>query len=592
MIDLYYAIFICKIQRNRMSVNLDSEWLRIEKYISPYWNSHTQGKSGVKKALQVVKNLFHIVSVKCSRAWHCCFSADKQSITNATAKDLAARAIAVIKLPPSGNTLDIVKNATLQVEEMCRRLKNRGAEPEAQEIEADLAAAREETAPEIERLEHQLIHDICDGKISKEGIDFSVVFNRLNTDPKNENSYSQWLLASCYEYGLGCEADPASAFRWYSAAAESGNPHAMNTLGVCYAEGIGVEKDLNKAIACYLKAEKDLSNDIIATNLAGCYEDIKDYDNALHWFDVAVERGHPEAASAKKTLLKEIKKEASRLRKGKHAEESIKLFTIAATHGDSRSMYWLGTANQLGIGMPKNEAAALKWYTLAAESGHVAAMERLFDSYRRGIGTDKNPDVALKWCRKYLESGGELIDPVYDLHRLEDDLLDSLMTKKSTEKPQCDLSNALKRYMNGGKEKLVSLLAYHRVGLGNEESLAKAVEIFKEGARKGIPDAELALGCLLYEGLGMPKNIQEAYGLFDRILARSDEEQSAAYFYQKIGKTEEAFDIFKHHAEAGYPGAMYNLGKCYETGSGIKEDQQQARMWFKKAIEAGYTREI
>ena len=50
---------------------------------------------------------------------------------------------------------------------------------------------------------------------------------------------------------------------------------------------------------------------------------------------------------------------------------------------------------------------------------------------------------------------------------------------------------------------------------------------------------------------------------------------------------EEAVRWYRRAAENGNAMAQYNLGNCYYTGTGIKEDKEEAVRWYRKAAEQG-----
>ena len=65
---------------------------------------------------------------------------------------------------------------------------------------------------------------------------------------------STFLLAECYQYGIGTEEDWAQAFFWYTVCAEQGDADGQYALAVCYEYGMGTEKDLDKALEYYEKS--------------------------------------------------------------------------------------------------------------------------------------------------------------------------------------------------------------------------------------------------------------------------------------------------------------------------------------------------
>lgn len=50
---------------------------------------------------------------------------------------------------------------------------------------------------------------------------------------------------------------------------------------------------------------------------------------------------------------------------------------------------------------------------------------------------------------------------------------------------------------------------------------------------------------------------------------------------------EKTLAMFRESAEAGHPFSCFNLGRCYETGSGVEKDLEQAYEWYRKAATGG-----
>ncbi len=51
-----------------------------------------------------------------------------------------------------------------------------------------------------------------------------------------------------------------------------------------------------------------------------------------------------------------------------------------------------------------------------------------------------------------------------------------------------------------------------------------------------------------------------------------------------------AFPKLKAAAEKGHKKAQYRLGRCYDKGNGIPEDDQQAFIWYEKSAAQGYAK--
>ncbi|MCW8310747.1 sel1 repeat family protein [Sphingobacterium sp. InxBP1] len=141
-------------------------------------------------------------------------------------------------------------------------------------------------------------------------------------------------LGMCYEFGVGVEAHPPTAFSYYKQAAERGNQEAIYRLGRCYYFGIGTEEDKKEAFRNFLEVahqgntyaryfagvqllegegvEADLNEGVewirkaaeaeyaeAQFKLANCYlmgDGVEeDEDMALEWFERAAANGHEEA---------------------------------------------------------------------------------------------------------------------------------------------------------------------------------------------------------------------------------------------------------------------------------------------------------
>ncbi len=53
-------------------------------------------------------------------------------------------------------------------------------------------------------------------------------------------------------------------------------------------------------------------------------------------------------------------------------------------------------------------------------------------------------------------------------------------------------------------------------------------------------------------------------------------------------KYTEAFPKLKAAAEKGHKKAQYRVGKCYEKGRGVEEDEKMAFQWYEKSAKQGY----
>lgn len=83
--------------------------------------------------------------------------------------------------------------------------------------------------------------------------------------------------------------------------------------------------------------------------------------------------------------------------------------------------------------------------------------------------------------------------------------------------------------------------------------------------------------CTLYFVLPLSASAQSADRLY---------EQGKTLYDQK--KYTEAVPKLRAAAEKGHKKAQYRLGKCYDKGHGVEEDDQKAFQWYQKAAAQDY----
>ncbi len=71
----------------------------------------------------------------------------------------------------------------------------------------------------------------------------------------------------------------------------------------------------------------------------------------------------------------------------------------------------------------------------------------------------------------------------------------------------------------------------------------------------------------------------------DPVMAQAVEAAKAMY---DRGEYDKAFPIFRDAAEGGYAEAQIQIGRCYEYGNGIAQNEATAVEWYRKAVEQDY----
>ncbi len=82
--------------------------------------------------------------------------------------------------------------------------------------------------------------------------------------------------------------------------------------------------------------------------------------------------------------------------------------------------------------------------------------------------------------------------------------------------------------------------------------------VWREAADQGDAQAQMHLGYLYEQGLGVERDLERALALYRRA------------------------------AQAGLADAQYQLGLMYELGIGVPADPDEAQAWYLRAVEQGF----
>ncbi len=124
----------------------------------------------------------------------------------------------------------------------------------------------------------------------------------------------------------------------------------------------------------------------------------------------------------------------------------------------------------------------------------------------------------------------------------------------------------------------------------------EALEWVRSAADSGLPAAQVRLGRMLLEGLGLPADKRKAFLWFARAAQQRD-----ADAMNMVGRCYEcgwgvAVDLqtaatcYRSAAQAGYDWGQYNLANLLFDGRGLVRDLSQAFAWFLRAANQGHAR--
>ncbi len=402
-------------------------------------------------------------------------------------------------------------------------------------------------------------------------------------------------------------------FQAYKKKADDGNPQSQINVGSFYWKGYGIPKNEELALSYFRKATEQTQNttcrqiglfDIRYVQLCG---EKCSFDQCLMEF--RTDKDSSEAAYENGELLYLLDTKKAKTPR-EHAAVLAELKPRAQTDTTGSSSYIMGMACEQGIiGMKVDKKAALEYYKQAAQmskhGGYAEAQLALGNIYMLGkrLGQQANPALALEYYQKAVPRHGDsqldtanhyararlavyqLLNPKTTLKvTLEPGspavaINPELMLKEAAQEGDIEAAynyGMLMLARSGGvlSEEALSLIRTAGEYEGNESTmlpakaaalvvdalvsgqgseddmLKKAVEVLRKDKS---PAAQVLLGNCYASGTGVPRNIAEAFRLYEK-------HQNAC------------------------PAACYNLGLCYESGAGTAPNAELGAELKQKAM--------
>lgn len=278
-------------------------------------------------------------------------------------------------------------------------------------------------------------------------------------------------LGRYYYFGEdGIERDYSKAVTNLTIAANAGFLQSQYLLGTCYQYGKGAPKNLTLAVKWLTDSAQN--GDVDAqSQLADCYLNLGQPENAIHWLKEAAKQGN---ALAQRNLGlcylngKGVYQDLSK------AVDNLKL---AANQNDVCALAEMGELLFTGKGVKKDEFEAVRMLrnaltpTTEFPQGHPKAYYLLGKAYMEGSGVNKN----FKTAEEYLQKAVDL----------------------------------------GSKEANMELQDYY-VKNGMEENPEKAIRYIQTRAEAGDPVAQFNYGKCFLDGSGVKKDLQIAFSWFEK----------------------------------------------------------------------------
>lgn len=410
-------------------------------------------------------------------------------------------------------------------------------------------------------------------------------------------------MALCYETGHGVPADSVKATELYLASIKRGNKALIPLkeeqakkgsvfsdmlLATCWQKGIGVPRDPAKAMP-YLESAANKGCVKAQRDLGLALLNAKKPEEAAKWFAKGSANGDLSSTFyCGKMLLEGLGVKQNK-------ERGVEYLRKAAEAGFPQAMYYMGNCCMAGDGIAENPEQAAAWYRRAAVRGQGNAQYALAGCLREGKGTAVDFGDALYW---YAQSSGKgykraiknlLRDTVagspfaayvQGMKLLNEKKYDQALEQfKAVEKaklpigkimqaqvyladgnPGADAAKAaklLKPYVKTepAAQWLMGLL--YDSGKGVKQDRAEALRLITAAAGAGYAPAECGLGDMYFEGRGVPQSYDKAVEFYAKALAQGKITAEAA----------------RHYAA------------CYENGwGGLKPDQEKAAELLKSDL--------
>ena len=301
----------------------------------------------------------------------------------------------------------------------------------------------------------------------------------------------------------------------------------------------------SREVILRLKKEIKGNNVEAMYELGLLYQAMKNYKQALQWFQQASLAGHYLAVYRQGQMY--LYGQGTKI----NYEKATELFKDSVENGNiSNSMYALGKMYLYGNGVDQNSQEAFYWFQRAVDNGHFLAPYELGKMYRYGIGIDQNFQVAFQLFKKSAEKNN--YKSMYELgkmYRYGDGI-----TQNYNEALQW-FSRAVD---NGSHTDAMNELGkMYKYGKGTDQNFQVAFQLFKKSAEKDNYNSMYELGKIYLYGDGITQNYNEALKWFLRAV------------------------------EGNHYMAMYKIGRMYLYGNGVTQNYDTAIEWLMRSSEKG-----
>ena len=383
------------------------------------------------------------------------------------------------------------------------------------------------------------------------------------TGSKGSPNAEQWFMKAVV---CDLKKDFSEAIKWYREAADCGHAAAQYALGCSYKSGEGVAQSNYEAVRWWRRAAENghlQAQYNLGCSLSDGVGTSKNLSESARWFNQAAQRGHAGAMNNLGTCYMNGEGVIP------NPLEGIKWFRQAAKLGNREAQFALGICYNTGTGVAQNTNEAINWWKKAAEQGLTVAQHNLGICYSNGVnGVVPNLVEGAKWYRKAAEQGYEKsqlnLGVCYEFgNGVSKDYSEAeKWYRKAAAQGNAKAREGLERIGASKRTATASNIdVEYAASMGKQcylcQRYSEAVMWFMVAAEHGNAEAELFLGSLASQGLGMEK----------------DPVRGAMYY--------------RSAAEKGNAMAQCFLGNCYASGIGVEYNYIEAVKWLRLAAQNG-----
>jgi hypothetical protein len=352
-------------------------------------------------------------------------------------------------------------------------------------------------------------HSVCQEAATRQAWRprYQFLFGRVLEAEGNLRDAAKWYSAAAdrgepeacvnlgYLYSRSQPPNYAAAAELYQKAVWSGSAKGALMLGWLYHTGNGVQQNPAEAMRLYTDAGNRGQTDAMYRLGLMCEDGdgvVKDPGVAAQWFYEAARRGHAYAQEELGWMFAT----GTGVSKPDH-RAAFAWFLPAARAGLMRSQTAVASEYDIGQVVEKNPSEAVEWYRKAAAQNETFAMYQLGVHLRRGDGVAWSESQAMQWFKKAGDNG--LAAAEYAVgYGYENGLGQDVGQGRQDYRQAADwLTRAAQ---HGDDSALIELAWLYQKGWGVERNLPRAKSLYQQASNSSYPNiAEFArnMGALL-----------------------------------------------------------------------------------------------